>query len=586
MGLFGEKKPTGHGIRGPAADLIELEGPDGRLHTALLFAETFLEEPAIHDGVAAVRAFLDMPMVPGVVALGDWVEREGLFVYPTGECWSLAEIGVMLKELDRLMPLRAGAELLRASARVLIEAGDAGDAQGVPSHGALSPWRILVDPDGVPMLIGYGVLQPEFSRFHADETYLPTARSLRYAPPERFARRPEDVRSDLFSLGLIGLELLLGEPAYLGSAEDVLDQAQAGATREILDEVGAELPEPLLDALAAMLASKVSDRADPQELLQRLDELLDGELEGDDLPAFMASILEEPRLTDVELPPEDDPEAAPAESADVPAADTAAELDAAARDADEAAAKCEEEVDRVRELIEGLSDALLDTGLAEVVALREEIDALHIEAETAARNAAQAAEITETSEDAQEVFDAADRAVDIWEAVRGVADEVAQKIDRAEELLAEGGEAASSDEGPEPPEQDDEDDPEARSQALSEGESLLSTAREQAGDFADAEPVTAALSALSEAVEAIAGAEDPAEALAAATSEAEALSEAVSQARAAKEAAEAAAAEAAAAEAAAAEARSQALSEGESLLSTAREQAGDFADAEPVTAAL
>lgn len=254
MGLFGDKVATGNGVRGPAADLIELKGSDGAFGLALWFREEHLEDSVLHDGVQAVLGFLEMPMVGGVAELTEWTEAEGLFVYNTGEVWSVAEVGLNLRELDELMSPRAVGELMLKISGILVSAVEAGESQGVPGHGALTPWRVALTADGEVRLVGHGVLQPEFSRFHRDEEYLPSARSLRYAPPERFAREPEDVRSDLFSLGLIALELLSGEPVFLGKADEVLDQAQDGATAEVIDEVGGELPDLLVDLLRPMLA--------------------------------------------------------------------------------------------------------------------------------------------------------------------------------------------------------------------------------------------------------------------------------------------------------------------------------------------
>ena len=37
MGLFGSNRATGNGLRGPGADLVELESPDGALLTAIWF---------------------------------------------------------------------------------------------------------------------------------------------------------------------------------------------------------------------------------------------------------------------------------------------------------------------------------------------------------------------------------------------------------------------------------------------------------------------------------------------------------------------------------------------------------------------
>ena len=357
MGLFGDRRPTGSGLRGPAADLIELRAKDDSISTALWFKEEHLDEPVLHDGVEAVLPFLEMPMTGGVCELVHWDAREGVFVYATGEAWSVAELAVVLKDLDELMSTRAVGELLLHTTKLLADASEAGDSHGVLSHGALTPWRLFLSLEGKPRLVGHGVLQPEFSRFHADDTYLPSSRSLRYAPPERFERKPEDVRSDVFSLGLIALELLVGEPAYLGNAEEVLDQAQVGATAEVLDEVGADLPDMLVDVLAGMLHPDPAERMLPEEVLDALAEGVDG-LAGESLGELIGRMAGEAHIADVDLPPEEEEEAdaLPEEggtAGDEPAAEAEVpdeEREQAARDAESALANCEREVEDARAL--------------------------------------------------------------------------------------------------------------------------------------------------------------------------------------------------------------------------------------------
>ena len=78
--------PTGRRLRGPASDLVELNGENGLRHTAIVFHDEYLEHRALNQSFELVRGFLESPWVTGLVELSD---RQGsAFVYPCGECWS------------------------------------------------------------------------------------------------------------------------------------------------------------------------------------------------------------------------------------------------------------------------------------------------------------------------------------------------------------------------------------------------------------------------------------------------------------------------------------------------------------------
>ncbi|MFK7927792.1 MAG: hypothetical protein AB8H79_06370, partial [Myxococcota bacterium] len=436
MGLFADNVATGNGVGGPAADVFEVRGPDGTLGVALWFREEFLEDPALHDAVQAVLTFLQMPMASGVPELEHWDETEAVFVYPSGEVWSLAEIATNLRELDELMPSRAAAELVLKVAQVLVDAVESGDSHGVPGHGALTPWRVMLTQAGDLVLVGYGVLQPEFSKFHADEEYLPAARSLRYAPPERFAREPEDARSDLYALALIVLELLSGEPVYLGKADEVLEQAQDGAALSVLEEIGGELPDALVEAFTPMLAVALADRPGVEEVIDSLVEKVDG-LNGDSLAEFMARMAAEPRLADVEVPEDEVADAAAEPTAEPEPEVDEAEIEQAVADAATSLERSTAEVKAAQDAWGAAKERLEHSEIEEVVAICGEILALLEEGDKAVGDVESAAAVTRDSDVVADIFEAADLAVEVWEELDGLAGDVADKVEAAEGVVAE-----------------------------------------------------------------------------------------------------------------------------------------------------
>ena len=107
----------------------------------------------------------------------------GAFVYPCGECWSVAEVNRILADLGQVGGVRAGLELMYCAGRILIEAGEAGESEGVYSHGGLTPWRIMIRRDGQVLVLGHALPQVEILMFHEDGQRIPREDSFRYCPP-------------------------------------------------------------------------------------------------------------------------------------------------------------------------------------------------------------------------------------------------------------------------------------------------------------------------------------------------------------------------------------------------------------------
>ncbi|MGH9030030.1 MAG: protein kinase domain-containing protein, partial [Acidimicrobiales bacterium] len=102
-------------------------------------------------------------------------------------------------------------------------------------HGDLKPENILVSPEGVSKLVDFGLAASVGQRRE------PSTGSPAYASPEALAGGPLDARSDLYSAGLVLLELLTGRALLGGGA----------AIPEVLAE--ASLPEPVTELLASAL---------------------------------------------------------------------------------------------------------------------------------------------------------------------------------------------------------------------------------------------------------------------------------------------------------------------------------------------
>ena len=245
--------PTGRSMLGPASDLVELKDEDGVIHTAVVFHKEWRSHPAITDALSVIVGFLESPLVTGLVELVAHDREQGAFVYPTGTVRSVAELVRSLSDAGRVGGVRAGLELMYTAGQILVEGAEAGESQGVYSHGGLTPRRIMIKPDGQVMVIGHGLPQVEILQFHQDSSQIPREDSFRYCPPERIEARSEQLSSDLFALGLIAFEVMTGKPVYDGLVNDIRQQAARGEGSRRLFRFREVLPEGVRNLLTKVL---------------------------------------------------------------------------------------------------------------------------------------------------------------------------------------------------------------------------------------------------------------------------------------------------------------------------------------------
>ena len=251
---------TGRRLHGPASDLVELVNESGYRHTAIVFHPEYRDHPAINTALAVVAGYLESPMVTGMVELFSHDSSEGAFIYPTGQATSVAELNRTFADFGEAPGVRAGLELMYAAGEILIEASESGEPHGVYSHGGLTPWRLMIKPDGQAQIIGYALPQVEILRFHQDPQSIPREDSFRYCPPERMEAGAEDLSSDLFALALISFELMTGKPVYDGLVNDIRAMASRAEGSRRLFRFRDQLPRSVQDFLKVCLRRDTGDR--------------------------------------------------------------------------------------------------------------------------------------------------------------------------------------------------------------------------------------------------------------------------------------------------------------------------------------
>lgn len=118
-------------------------------------------------------------------------------------------------------------------------------------HRDLKPANIMLTPAGKPKLMDFGIAQalggPRLTR---EGRLIGT---LEYVAPERVQGKPADVRSDLYSVGVLLYEMLTGRLPFESDSDYELMQAQVQKPAPALRELGIEVPPGVEQALMKAL---------------------------------------------------------------------------------------------------------------------------------------------------------------------------------------------------------------------------------------------------------------------------------------------------------------------------------------------
>ncbi|MDQ3264887.1 MAG: protein kinase [Myxococcota bacterium] len=156
-------------------------------------------------------------------------------------------------------------------------------------HRDISPQNILCSYEGEVKLIDFGIAKA------ANRSQKTKAGILKgkfgYMSPEQVRGLPIDRRSDIFAVGVILYEMLIGEKLFVGESDFSTLEKVRNAEVPPLQELNSDIPEALEEVIRKALAREVEDRyqwpSDLQEDLMRF--LLAGEAlySGKHLSAFM-----------------------------------------------------------------------------------------------------------------------------------------------------------------------------------------------------------------------------------------------------------------------------------------------------------
>jgi serine/threonine protein kinase len=205
-------------------------------------AETFLERfraEALHS--ASLQH-------PNIVTVHDFGEGQHS-AYLVMELVEGKPLSTIIRERKQLPPAEVR-DILYQMAIALRAAHEAGVV-----HRDVKPANIVVDADGYARLTDFGIARAlEGSQLTQAGEFLGTAH---YVSPEQAQNQPATPASDLYSLAVIGHELLTGQPPFDG--DSVITTALAHVIRPA-PPLPDSVPEPLRTTVMAGLAKNPEDR--------------------------------------------------------------------------------------------------------------------------------------------------------------------------------------------------------------------------------------------------------------------------------------------------------------------------------------
>jgi len=239
------------------ARLVGMEGFEKRVVIKTMLTR-YQNRPDLVDMFvkeASLAARLSHPNIVDVIDFGQIDGRYFIAMeYVAG--MSLRFIQKQLRAQGRTLPVAAALHVARDVCEALQYMHDLEDAEGPLGlvHRDLSADNIILSTSGTAKLIDFGAARAT-ARTPMSKVFIGR---LRYAAPERLRHVGEDHRSDIYSLGVILYEWLVGSRPFEGSDEDVVRAATSSVCCDPREQM------PALDPQVADVVKKAT-AADPAE---------------------------------------------------------------------------------------------------------------------------------------------------------------------------------------------------------------------------------------------------------------------------------------------------------------------------------
>jgi serine/threonine protein kinase len=170
---------------------------------------------------------------------------------------------------------REGACSVERTVRVLRDVADAlayAHARGVV-HRDIKPDNILIDrPSGRPMVTDFGIARAAAGETRLTVTGVAVGTPAYMSPEQAMGEREVDGRSDLYSLGVVGYHMLVGETPFKAANTPAMLVKHVSERPQPLRDRRPDVPAYLAVAIDRALAKRPEDRwADAAEFRDALD---------------------------------------------------------------------------------------------------------------------------------------------------------------------------------------------------------------------------------------------------------------------------------------------------------------------------
>lgn len=191
---------------------------------------------------------------------------------------SLGGLGWICEILDQKIPVAVIAGIIKDICNALAHAWNVEKEDGTPLkmvHRDVKPKNVLITGDGIPKLSDFGIAAEGGGRQNSLGAGL--TGSPNYMSPEQASGNPVDVRSDVFSVGLVLYKLLAGHvPYHSETKEESLAKARRAAipapviSTFILKEEWTLVGPKVLSILKKALAKEPCDRFQSAALMSEV----------------------------------------------------------------------------------------------------------------------------------------------------------------------------------------------------------------------------------------------------------------------------------------------------------------------------